>query len=124
MTRPSEARWFVLLFTGLLLAFGSADAQQTSQNPAPTGTAGANQGPRGLTSYMPVDITESFSSIFARLSALGIEVLSMRNKVNRLEEVFMRLVEGRSGSGEGTRADNTLPRAGSGPLPTPVEVAR
>src|SRR5271169_2520592 len=69
MIRPSKARWFVLLFTGLLLAFGSADAQQTSQNPAPTGTAGANQGPRGLTSYMPVDITESFSSIFARLSA-------------------------------------------------------
>src|SRR5271170_8193769 len=69
MIRLSKARWFVLLFTGLLLAFGSADAQQTSQNPAPTGTAGANQGPRGLTSYMPVDITESFSSIFARLSA-------------------------------------------------------
>src|SRR5271155_4856401 len=67
MIRASKARWFVLLFTGLLLAFGSADAQQTSQNPAPTGTA--NQGPRGLTSYMPVDITESFSSIFARLTA-------------------------------------------------------
>jgi hypothetical protein len=69
MIRPPKARWFVLLFTGLLLAFGSADAQQTSQNPAPARTAGANQGPRGLTSYMPVDITESFSSIFARLSA-------------------------------------------------------
>ena len=27
---------------------------------------------------------------------LGIEVLSMRNKVNRLEEIFMRLVENRS----------------------------
>ena len=27
---------------------------------------------------------------------LGIEVLSMRNKVNRLEEIFMRLVEGRA----------------------------
>ena len=38
---------------------------------------------------------ESLNDIFARLSALGIEVLSMRNKVNRLEEIFMALVEGR-----------------------------
>jgi hypothetical protein len=30
------------------------------------------------------------------LSGLGIEVVSMRNKVNRLEEIFMRLVEGRA----------------------------
>jgi ABC-2 type transport system ATP-binding protein len=36
---------------------------------------------------------ENLNDIFARLSALGIEVLSMRNKVNRLEEIFMRLVE-------------------------------
>ena len=40
---------------------------------------------------------ENLNDIFARLSALGIEVLSMRNKVNRLEEIFMRLVEGRGG---------------------------
>jgi len=38
---------------------------------------------------------ENLNDIFARLSALGIEVLSMRNKVNRLEEIFMQLVEGR-----------------------------
>jgi ABC-2 type transport system ATP-binding protein len=37
---------------------------------------------------------ENLNDIFARLSALGVEVLSMRNKVNRLEEIFMRLVEG------------------------------
>jgi ABC-2 type transport system ATP-binding protein len=37
---------------------------------------------------------QNLNEIFARLSALGIEVLSMRNKVNRLEEIFMRLVEG------------------------------
>jgi len=37
---------------------------------------------------------ENLNDIFARLSSLGIEVLSMRNKVNRLEEIFMRLVEG------------------------------
>ena len=36
---------------------------------------------------------ENLNAMFARFSALGIEVLSMRNKVNRLEEIFMRLVE-------------------------------
>ncbi|MBV8496092.1 MAG: ABC transporter ATP-binding protein [Gammaproteobacteria bacterium] len=40
---------------------------------------------------------ENLNGIFARLSDLGIEVLSMRNKVNRLEEIFMQLVEGRAG---------------------------
>jgi cytochrome c peroxidase len=43
----------------LIIAFGSAYAQQ---------------GPRGKSSYMPVDITETFSSIFARLSAQKPEV--------------------------------------------------
>ena len=38
---------------------------------------------------------QNLNDVFARLSALGIEVLSMRNKVNRLEEIFMRLVEKR-----------------------------
>src|ERR1700687_4569449 len=33
------------------------------------GFAYAQQGPRGKTSYMPVDITEPFSAIFTRLSA-------------------------------------------------------
>ena len=35
----------------------------------------------------------NLNDVFTRLSADGIEVLSMRNKVNRLEELFMRLVE-------------------------------
>jgi hypothetical protein len=39
---------------GVILAFGFAYAQQ---------------GPRGKTSYMPVDITGPFSAMFARLSA-------------------------------------------------------
>jgi len=42
---------------------------------------------------------QSLNDIFLRLSALGIEVVSMRNKVNRLEEIFMRLVESRSAAG-------------------------
>jgi ABC-2 type transport system ATP-binding protein len=46
---------------------------------------------------LEVEITkeQNLNEVFAQLSAMGIEVLSMRNKVNRLEEIFMRLVEGR-----------------------------
>jgi ABC-2 type transport system ATP-binding protein len=36
---------------------------------------------------------ESVNSLFAELSEHGIRVLSMRNKTNRLEELFMNLVE-------------------------------
>jgi ABC-2 type transport system ATP-binding protein len=39
---------------------------------------------------------QNLNDIFARLSAQQVEVLSMRNKVNRLEEMFMRLVENRA----------------------------
>jgi ABC-2 type transport system ATP-binding protein len=44
-----------------------------------------------------VEVTkaQNLNEIFAALSARGIEVVSMRNKANRLEELFMRLVEGR-----------------------------
>jgi ABC-2 type transport system ATP-binding protein len=38
--------------------------------------------------------TQSLNDIFAQLSAQGIVVTSMRNKVNRLEELFIRLVDG------------------------------
>jgi ABC-2 type transport system ATP-binding protein len=36
---------------------------------------------------------QSLNDIFNTLSKQGVEVLSMRNKTNRLEELFMRLVE-------------------------------
>jgi ABC-2 type transport system ATP-binding protein len=36
---------------------------------------------------------QNLNDIFARLTQGGVEVVSMRNKVNRLEELFMRLVE-------------------------------
>jgi ABC-2 type transport system ATP-binding protein len=39
---------------------------------------------------------QGLNEIFTRLSAQGVEVQSMRNKVNRLEEMFMRLVENHS----------------------------
>ena len=46
---------------------------------------------------LEVEVTKSqnLNDLFAALSALGIEVVSMRNKANRLEELFLRLVEGR-----------------------------
>jgi ABC-2 type transport system ATP-binding protein len=39
---------------------------------------------------------QSLNDIFAQLAAQGVDVISMRNKVNRLEEMFMRLVENRA----------------------------
>jgi ABC-2 type transport system ATP-binding protein len=40
---------------------------------------------------------QDLNGLFASLSAEGVQVVSMRNKVNRLEEIFMRLVD-RSGA--------------------------
>ncbi|MEZ5498174.1 MAG: ABC transporter ATP-binding protein [Steroidobacteraceae bacterium] len=44
---------------------------------------------------LEVEVTkeQNLNELFARLSEARIEVLSMRNKVNRLEEIFMRLVD-------------------------------
>jgi ABC-2 type transport system ATP-binding protein len=55
----------------------------------------------GYTVAMPDDHTleievskdQNLNELFSRLTAAGIEVLSMRNKTNRLEELFMRLVQ-------------------------------
>jgi ABC-2 type transport system ATP-binding protein len=45
---------------------------------------------------LEVDLSkqQNLNEVFSQLTAAGIEIVSMRNKVNRLEEVFMRLVEG------------------------------
>ena len=52
-----------------------------------------------------VNKDQNLNAIFGALSAAGIEVLSMRNKANRLEELFLRLVEGRDpGSGQARSA--------------------
>jgi ABC-2 type transport system ATP-binding protein len=53
---------------------------------------------------LEVEVTkeQSLNDIFARLSQGGIEVVSMRNKVNRLEELFMRLVESKGAAGART----------------------
>jgi ABC-2 type transport system ATP-binding protein len=48
---------------------------------------------------------QNLNEVFSVLSSLDIEVLSMRNKVNRLEEIFMRLVEGHA-NGKGAGANS------------------
>ena len=45
---------------------------------------------------------QSLNDIFARLTQQGVEVASMRNKVNRLEELFMHLVESKGAPGAKT----------------------
>src|SRR6266446_8256654 len=79
--RPkSIMRWVILSLPAVILAFGYVYAQQPAPQPqAPNpylmGTEGLNQGPRGLTSYMPVAGTETFAQLFARMTAAkaGIE---------------------------------------------------
>jgi ABC-2 type transport system ATP-binding protein len=48
--------------------------------------------PDDHTLEIEVSKQQSLNEIFSRLSSAGIEVLSMRNKSNRLEELFMRVV--------------------------------
>jgi ABC-2 type transport system ATP-binding protein len=49
--------------------------------------------PDNHTLEVEVSKGQHLNDIFAQLSALGVEVNSMRNKVNRLEELFIRLVD-------------------------------
>jgi ABC-2 type transport system ATP-binding protein len=59
--------------------------------------------PDETTLEVEVSKEQNLNEIFVALSAAGGEVVSMRNKSNRLEELFMRLVEGRDvGSGQPT----------------------
>src|SRR5579863_828306 len=60
--------------------------------------------------------TQSLNYIFAQLSAQGIAVTSMRNKVNRLEELFIRLVDG-SAAAQRASAAGTSAGAGSAAMP-------
>ena len=49
---------------------------------------------------LEVDVpkSEGLNGVFEQLNKSGIKVLSMRNKANRLEELFVSLVEGQKGS--------------------------
>ena len=44
-----------------------------------------------------VESTQGINDLFLRINAAGFRVVSMRNKANRLEELFIRLVETRAG---------------------------
>jgi ABC-2 type transport system ATP-binding protein len=47
-----------------------------------------------------VDRRQSLNEVFRELEAQNVSVVSMRNKANRLEELFMRLVEGKQSARE------------------------
>lgn len=51
------------------------------------------------TSTLEVEVMreQGLNSVFSQLSAQGVQVLSMRNKANRLEELFVGLVQGKTG---------------------------
>ncbi|MBV4365793.1 ABC transporter ATP-binding protein [Erwinia phyllosphaerae] len=51
------------------------------------------------TSTLEVEVMreQGLNSVFSQLSQQGVKVLSMRNKANRLEELFVDLVNGRKG---------------------------
>lgn len=49
--------------------------------------------PDPLTLEVTLNKGESLNNVFAQLTAQGVQVASMRNKSNRLEELFMSLVE-------------------------------
>jgi ABC-2 type transport system ATP-binding protein len=46
-----------------------------------------------------VDADNDLNTLFARLDEMGIDVVSLRNKANRLEELFMDLVENKQTTG-------------------------
>ena len=48
-----------------------------------------------------VEKSDSLNSLFAHLSEQGVEIVSMRNRANRLEELFVSLVAGSGGREEG-----------------------
>ena len=55
--------------------------------------------PDQLTLEVTLSEGESLNGVFAQLSKQGIEIASMRNKANRLEELFMRLVDSTDDNG-------------------------
>ena len=70
MLKQNSMRLGPFLLAGFILVFVRADDQQPAPpNPYLQGTAGPDQGPRGLTRYMPAAITETFTQLMARLSA-------------------------------------------------------
>ena len=69
MRGSSKRRWIGLSLAALVFAIGHADAQQAPKTAAPNpylmGSEGYDKGPRGLTSYQPIAIDQSFAAIMA-----------------------------------------------------------
>jgi cytochrome c peroxidase len=69
MIRAGRRTWGILSLLGVVFLLGHAAAQQQpqppNQNPYLMGTEGYDKGPRGLTSYQPIAIDQSFSAIMA-----------------------------------------------------------
>jgi ABC-2 type transport system ATP-binding protein len=66
-------------------------AQPVYQLPEPEGFKARLLDPR--TMEVSISKTEALNEVFSQLSTSGIRVLSMRNKTNRLEELFLELVD-------------------------------
>jgi cytochrome c peroxidase len=70
MIAASRQIWILLSLGGLILIFGRADGQQApppaDQNPYLKGSEGYDKGPRGLTSYQPIAIDQTFADLMAR----------------------------------------------------------
>jgi ABC-2 type transport system ATP-binding protein len=82
----------------LLLRLHNETFVLNTRSPVSTAPLIANFAVRLVDAYtLEADLSkdQNLNELFSRLTALGIQVLSMRNKVNRLEEIFMRLVENR-----------------------------
>ena len=54
-----------------------------------------------------VDVGNDLNTLFARLSAQGIGIVSLRNKSNRLEELFIGLVESKQANGQSAARKST-----------------
>jgi ABC-2 type transport system ATP-binding protein len=64
--------------------------------------------------------SQSLNDIFAQLSAQGIVVNSMRNKVNRLEELFVRLVDGSASADRASAGRTSAGRTSAGRTKAPA----
>jgi len=58
--------------------------------------------------HLEIDVPKghTLNELFERLGSAGVQVTSMRNKTNRLEEFFLRLVHGPTGSGSSDGSAN------------------
>lgn len=68
------------------------------------------QVPEERTLEVEVKMNQNLNDVFTELSAQGIEVSGMRNKANRLEELFLRLVDGRDRNDAGEQAGRSAAR--------------